>query len=331
MPSRAHSPPNEEPVPSAATEPEAPPQPKETETETAMVKMQKFDIRTIKESGNFIFQLEIEQVMAAQLNYDPSKAVGNLNAYLQDSLSTASGVSDIPTGLYSVSFVPPKPGTDKKGLFVCHIPADFKELVTTPEVLSNLEFTGDDEGNNYKLQFANYAPLEKTKKRGKNDTFWFHLIPDESAMSLPRRVLYEGTANHIRCFGMTIQEHEDAFVPKLTKDKEQQDGRKFHVEYEVDTILVPMKYGYANVVGLDQINFDPSIPGATGKLWFRPDLLKIVFGACKICYKHEAICLGHGHGQSNAAGKRPVASADRMNAAKRRIAEKAAKQNNFKF
>ena len=290
----------------------------------------KFDLRTIKESGNFIFQLGITQVMAAQLNYDPSKAEGNLNATLQNNLATATGIDDIPTGLYNVRFVPPKPGSGKEGHFVCHVPADLGELVKTKEVL--VEFTGDGSGNNYQLEYADYIPFDKKKSRPKNDTYWFHLIPDEPAMALPRRVLYEGTAKHIGCFGMKIMDHEGAFEAKLTADKEQQDGRKFHVEYDVDTLLVPIKFGYANIEGLNTIVFDPDIPGATGKLWFRPDLLKKVFGACKVCYKHEAVCLGHDDAPkptSNAAGKRPVA--DQVNAAKRRMAEKAAKQKEFKF
>lgn len=309
----------------------APPAPPEAETIEP-----KFDRLAVMESGNFTFRLDIISVMAAQLNYDPEKATGNLNATLQDTLATATGIFDIPTNMYNVSFEPPGPaaGSEEKGRFVCQIPGNLSALVKhNQQVVHDLGFTGDDHGNRYKLKYAEDVLMKKkSSKRPKNDTYWFHLIPDEPAMVMPRRSLYEKTNDHLAKYGMKIMEHEKAFEPKLTQDKEQQDGRKFHVEYELDPMRVPVKYGYMDVVGLNHINFDPEIDGATGKLWFHEDLLEKVFGACKVCYRHKALCLGHeARPKSNAAGKRPAAASDQANAAKRRIAAKAAQKGNFAF
>ena len=56
----------------------------------------------------------------------------------------------------------------------------------------------------------------------------------------------------------------------------------------------------------------------------------IVFGAYKVCYMHKALCLGHEPKPNKAEGKRPAAS-EQANAAKRRIAAKAAKGSSFAF
>ena len=87
------------------------------------------------------------------------------------------------------------------------------------------------------------------------------------------------------------------------------------------------------IVGLKDIDFDPETPGCTGTLWFRPDLLERIFGACKVCHKHMAVCYGHEpKPKSIAEGKRPIAEEAAANA-KRRMAAKAekAKKGGFSF
>ena len=337
MPTRAGTPENLQPPATQAmvnVQKEMAVAPPPPAPETALTTTDLFDLNTVKNSGNFIFHFNITRVMAAQANYNPYNACANLNFSLQDTLATNSGLTNIPQGLYDVSYAPPSPGAEH-GNYICQIPGAFQKLVKSAPVISDLEFTGDGNGNNYQLEYADYVTYAKKAKRPKNDAHWFHCIPDESAMPLPIRTLYEGTNTHIGNYGMAIQEHEWAFEPKLTKDKEKQDNRKFHVEYDLNLDKVPLKNGIFNVVGLNTVVFDPDIPGATGKIWFRPDLLQKIFGACKVCYGPLAHCLGHDDKPelSKAEGKRAAPSAaDRNDAAKRRITETAAKnKGKFKF
>ena len=134
---------------------------------------------------------------------------------------------------------------------------------------------------------------------------------------------------------MTIPPNNDAaFHKQLDKNKEQADGLKYHGEYELDRRAVPTdEMGYANVVGINKFVVDPDIPGATAKIWFAPNLLKKIFGACKVCYKHEAVCHGHEpRPQPKAEGKRPAA-AEANAAAQKRMKAKAdkGKQGGFSF
>lgn len=137
---------------------------------------------------------------------------------------------------------------------------------------------------------------------------------------------------------MKIQAHDDAFKPKMLRDTEhdgeQQDGNKWHVEYDLDWEKVPLTRGsYANVQGINMIEFesdDPNAPPLTGKIWFRADLLHKIFGACKVCYAHTALCLGHEERKPRAEGKRPAAQ-EANEAAQKRIAKKAAAAGRFAF
>jgi hypothetical protein len=331
MPSRAGSPPGDTPPAEGATAMmKAPPPP--AGKETALTTYGPFDLNTIKTSGNFIFHLHIKGVMAAQPNYKPINACSNLNSLMQDSLATHSGVADIPTSMYDVTYSPPSPGA-AEGTYICQIPAVFEELVKSAQVISDLEFTGDGKGNNYKLEYADYTPFVNKGKRPTNEHHWLHVTPNELAICMPTRKLYEGTNRHLNNFGMAIQEHEWAFVPKLSKDKEHQDKRRFHCEYDLNHDLVPIRNGFFNVKGLNTVVFDSDIPDATGTIWIRPDLLEKIFGACHVCYQHKSICLGHDPRppQSKTDGKRPATAADKEMAAKRRMAEAAAKKGQFKF
>ena len=292
--------------------------------ENAIVKA--YNIDDVKKSGNFIFNLKIIAAKLVQINYDPKKAEGNLNAQLQDAVATISRVPDMPANLFHVAYVPPPP-PETYGMYTCHVPAAFTEMATSPAFLAILTHTGDDDGNNYKLEYAAHVARTNKSKRPKNDTYWFHLDPSDEAMKRPIRELYEKTNVHITKFGMSIQEHDKAFVPKLTANKEQRDGNKIHVEYDLNPALVPRdEYGRMCIIGLKNIDFDPEVPGCDGTLWFRPDLLERIFGACKVCHKHLQVCIGHEPKppQNKAEGKRPIAEEAAANA-KRRMAAKAAK------
>ena len=128
--------------------------------------------------------------------------------------------------------------------------------------------------------------------------------------------------------------NDAAFHKQLDKNKEQADGLKYHGEYELDHDAVPTKRGYANIQGMNKFVVDPDIPGATAKIWIPPKLLLKVFGACHICHKHTALCLGHDgpKPKTTAEGKRPAAAAANA-AAQRRMKAKAekAKKGGFSF
>ena len=312
----------------AAPEGEAMPPP--AGLENAIVKV--YNMNDIKSSGDFAFNLKVTAASLTQVNYEPKKAEGNLNAQLQDAAATISRVPDMPANLFHVAYVPPPP-QEKYGMFTCHVPAIFTEMATSSTFLAMLTHTGDDEGNRYKLEYAAHVARTNKGKRPKNDAYWFHLDPSDEAMKRPIRELYEKTGVHISKWGMSIQGHDKAFEPKLTANKEQRDGNKIHVEYDLNPALVPRDdYGRMCIIGLKHIDFDPEVTGCTGTLWFRPDLLEKIFGACKVCNKHLQICIGHEPKppQNKAEGKRPIA--EEANAsAKRRMAAKAAKAKTGSF
>ena len=130
----------------------------------------KITIQDLNAAGSFIFHLTIVAVKQSQINYDPELAIGNLNASLQDSFNEHSGIEGVPAHMYYVSYVPPKVGAPSHvvdhGHYVCHVPEPFKDYTKIGEVMANLEYTGDDQGNRYKLAYADHVPVVYQSSRG---------------------------------------------------------------------------------------------------------------------------------------------------------------------
>ena len=237
--------------------------------------------------------------------------------------------------MYHQKFVPPPPlahPTDR-GRFICHIPSILQPLLT-PDVLATIAYTGDDKGNSYKLTYADVVETENKQKHQTTDQFWFHLIPTDAASKLQRRVLYEKTQEHLSKYGMEIEDYDDAFKPKMLANSEQRDGNKWHVEYKLHMNQVPFSGGSVNARGLNRLELgeDPDTgKPLTAKLWFRPDLLEKIFGACKVCFVPVSACFGHDDPRKgNKDGKRTTAAAANA-AAQERIAKKAAAGSSGRF
>ena len=130
----------------------------------------KITIQDLKMAGSFIFNLKIVAVSQVHINYDPNMATSNLNAALQDSFNAHSGIEGIPAHMYSVSYVKPEAGASSSamdhGYFNCFVPAPFTDYTKIGTVMANLEFTGDDQGNKYKLAYEEFVPTTYETSRG---------------------------------------------------------------------------------------------------------------------------------------------------------------------
>ena len=102
---------------------------------------------------------------------------------------------------------------------------------------------------------------------------------------------------------------------------------KIHVEYEADLDRVPLD-GWGCYYFGEDIN---SILLCTetyerGKIWFAPETLAKLFGACNMCGINTKRCLGHE--VKNTGIKRPTA-AENNAAAQARIAQRGKKKFSF--
>ena len=96
-------------------------------------------------------------------------------------------------------------------------------------------------------------------------------------------------------------------------NSEPRDGNKWHVEYKLHMTQVPFSGGSVNARGLNRLELgeDPDTgKPLTAKLWFRPDLLEKIFGACKVCFVPMSACFGNDDPRKgNKDGKRTTAAA----------------------
>ena len=196
-------------------------------------------LQEIQDAGYHNFVLKIIAVKSTRANYNPAEAVQHLNAVLQDTLASKSGVHDIPRELYRVVYEEPPPGTfGTNGQFLCRIPKPLEGYIADLTAPKNehgpLAFTGDDWDNAYKLELTTFTQKQFSAEmsREKNEKYWLHIILDRGN-TLSKRTLYELTAQHLSKFGMTIQGHERAFFEKPDSNKEQGSG-KWHCEYILD-------------------------------------------------------------------------------------------------
>lgn len=322
------------PLPSGLARLQHPQQPPQGPPNDERSVVPKITMQDMKDQSPYIFNLRITAIQTTATNYDPQRAISNLNATLQDALATKSGVEDIPMHMYRVVFEHPAPTGGSKdtinyGKFICQVPGPMESYVadlTDPEKGGELQFTGDGAGNNYKLAFEAYvAPENKEKRREPNEKQWFHVIPltKNGITSVPQRLAYERTAGHIANFGMTIMDHEDAFKARTTNDKEQAKPG-WHVEYNVDYGRIPLdRSSRYDVRDLKEFYLDPETR-ERAKIWIRPDLLRMIFGACHVCWKNQDNCDGHDPKQPSGAKRTSAAEQDQS--AKLRM-QKKAKQN----
>jgi hypothetical protein len=277
-------------------------------------------------------KLDIIKKIAHTANYNPAMAIPNLNASLQLEVGAVLGF-DIPANLYHISFVEPQgaggsDGTVDLGSFECGMAAPLLPYVvdlTNPKNPAGpLAFTGDDDGNNYKLTYRDYTPPTTGGKKIRTDTYYLLLKP-QKGHGLTRRELYEATNAHFAKYGMTIDTHSDAFKIKDALNKEM-GSNAWHVEYKLDRAKIPMddecRY---NVEGLQLFELDTD-QKHTCSVSIKPELLYKIFNACGKCWKNrDGVCLGHGPPAPSAqpgAGKKMTA-AQNTEAAKKRLAKRA--------
>ena len=302
----------------------------------------KMTLQELVDAPTYYFKFDIIDNVAPTANFDPKNAVRNLNAVLQQTVGEKVGV-EIPKELFDVTFEKPTGagGSDGKmdlGYFLCGVPTPLVptiiDLTDPKKPPTALAFTGDGEGNNYKLAYAEYIPPATKGKRIKNDTYWFILHP-QKGHGLGRRQLFEITNDHIGKFGMTIQEHVDAFKISSTSDGEMGKA-SWHVEYHLDRMKIPTdNWGRYKIEELQLFTLNPDTKHSA-TIWFKPDLLRKVFNACDKCFAnlggggYDRVCLGH-DAPAPSDGKKPMTAAQKHSAAQQRIAKRAKLANSFAF
>ena len=288
----------------------------------------KMKLQDLKDARPYVFNMVIVKIRTASTNYDPEHAISNFNAALQDALGTKSGIEDIPTNMYMVQFQKPDAtgGSTNYGKFVCQVPGPMEPLVIDLTACGDLKFTGDGAGNSYQLEWEAFVtPENKKKRREANDKQWCFVIPQTKGniTTVPERQVYERAVDHFANFGLTIQDHENAFLRRRTKNKEQAKPG-WHVEFDLNHGRVPIDLmNRFDIRGLKEFVIDPETDERAG-VWFNQDNMRALFGACTKCWKHVDACEGHDF-KPQQPGKRTSAAEADANA-KRRMA-KSAKQN----
>ena len=327
--SRANSPPAQENTGGSIA---MPPPPADPPMSNSLTPTHKPTLQEIQDAGYHNFVLKIIAVKSTRANYNPAEAVQHLNAVLQDTLASKSGIPDIPRELYRVVYEEPPPGTfGTNGQFLCRIPKPLESYITDLTAPKNehgpLAFTGDDWDNAYKLELTTFTQKQFSAEmsREKNEKYWLHIILDRGN-TLSKRTLYELTAQHLSKFGMTIQGHERAFFEMPDGNKEQGSG-KWHCEYILDEDKIPRGAGnYWDITQLKWMETDPETH-ERAKIWVKPENITSIFGACGTCWKHIQLC--EGHEVKKFLGQKRESKQVANESAQRRMAKKAEKKFAF--
>ena len=79
------------------------------------------------EAGTQFFCLRINDKQTIGFNYNPRNAIDNTNANLQNYVASFTGIPDLPTSIYQVSYRDPEPdmssSAKKYGYFLIGVPA----------------------------------------------------------------------------------------------------------------------------------------------------------------------------------------------------------------
>ena len=292
---------------------------------------QSLNVRDLIEARPANFELAITAIKITNTNYDPKKAVSNLNAQVQQMIATDTKIADIPRVLFRTIYFPPDKtaSSEDYGKFLIRVPAPLIDLcINAAPPADNtgpLAFTGDDMGNSYALKYQEHnRRANKYHAPIPQDAMWLHAIPQTNT-ELTYREIYEFTRGHIDKYGFAIIDHPEAFHMIKTKDKEQATG-KYHVAVTLDHAKIPVANGYLNMKGIDHVEVDPDTHERL-KFWFTPKTLRDECTICSVCFNHLHLCKGH-EDQPKNDGKR---AATNDAAAQARIAKKASQASKFAF
>ena len=287
------------------------------------------------EAGTEFFCLRIIDKQTTGINYNPKNAIDNTNANLQNYVASFTGIPDLPTSIYQVSYRDPEPdmssSAKKYGYFLIGVPAPVYSIMpdathpTAPD--GPLAFTADDDGNNYKLEFEEYLRKE-TKSYDRiahNDPHWFHIVPREDC-TLPPMQIKEQTQNHITKFGISIRDHEEAFAKVMTKDKTRS-LNKYHVWYilnkdAVNTIQTPTG-PTIDMRGIQRFKLESEESNEFASIVFHKEPMERALSSCHICYAPLYVCGGCKEPVKQIKdGKRPMTSAQNVKMAQLRLGKK---------
>ena len=274
----------------------------------------------------FILDLRV-MANQAKLGVSPKAAIPNLNASIQSKLlkwheiSTEIEDSDpFDPKLFSVTF------DATVQAFICSIPRSLTVLFYIAYLHDEFDFTGDNEGNKWKLMAREHN--QRLSKAKKSDSItWCHAIVKHDTTFGPEST-FRALETAFSACGITIDEKTFNRIP--TKDKEQ-GSNKYHVDFHFEPTHIPRdRHGFVDLTGLMNIPADDS-PFCTEFIntWFKPEYMLQLFGTCNECYKQKSICLCKEKKQD----KRKSAGGSSSENAKRRIGARGAatSSSSFKF
>lgn len=287
--------------------------------------------------GKRFFDMVIVDKSAA-VGAHPKVCTSYLNSRFQELMHIETGKPPEdpfhPT-LFSCNFYT-RTATDGKDIntFVIGFPESLKPYALKIAMAGKIDFTGDEEGNKYKLEYREHHVRVQKQRDSGSEMTWCHLIvkPDSE---LPAEKFYEAANEKLKSCGLNIQ--EGGFF-KVGGAGAEMDQQKFHVKYDIDWKAVPRKWdkailastnddGPIDLSGLRNHFVVDEETGEKAKFWFKKEYLYDLFNVRECCMRADGNCIC-----DYKSGKQRQRPAEAAAAYKRRKAKMSTKAKmNFEF
>jgi len=282
----------------------------------------------ITEGGKYVFDMHVidEKLASATMAADPKMAANNLSIMLQMKLTA---IAKIEVGPLDVRVYYEQHPTR---MFICSIPQRLESHVFHLANTREINATGDNLGNKYKLGFAEHKDREYKKiVKVADERCWFHLISTAPDCKMGQREIFKAANDVVSEWGFNLNPEKFKNLP----DSSQNSGSgKYHANYDLDMARIQMAKGaeYDEVDLSKLLRF--TIEDEQGKewpmkVWFKPEMFNAIFGNrnCAQCYKGISICQCYLEKNKQQHGKKRAA--EREEAYAKRKGKVAAMDFNF--
>ena len=285
----------------------------------------------ITESGKYVFDMRIihEKLANTTMAADPKMAANNLSIMLQLKLSEIAKVTVGPLDVRVHYEQHPN------RMFVCAVPRCLEaHVIHLAFHLREVNATGDDLGNKYKLAFAEHNDREyKQIIKKADDRCWFHIISTAPDCTMSTREIYKAANDKLSKWGFTLNPETFKNLPDSSQER---GSGKYHADYDLDWNHIQIASGAEyddREIDLSKLSLF-NVEDMHGKIWpmkvwFKPEVFYAIFGNrnCAKCYKGARMCQCHLEQIKKLSGKKRAA--EREEAYAKRKAKVAAMSFDF--